>query len=356
MNLCKLSLGLCAVALLAGCGTPGDPISPSLELARPVTDLRATRKGDKIVLTWSAPSLTTDRHNITHPGEIELCGSLGSPVRECGQPVAKLPTPGSPAKNSGAKPQITYADHLPARLQFENPTANIYYAVAVLNSYGRTAGLSNQVQIPAAPALPPPANFQTHLSADGVRLSWEPVEAPAVSGVRFAYRVYRREKGTNRDVIAGEVPVATGASWLDQGFEWEKTYEYHASVVTLVAQTSGEQQVEGEDTTSVTVIAHDIFAPATPSGLQAVFSGPGQKPFIDLVWAPNTETDLAGYNIYRGAGSQPLKVNSELVKASAYRDSGIAAGSQYSYSVSAVDVRGNESARSEEATESVPSE
>ena len=28
------------------------------------------------------------------------------------------------------------------------------------------------------------------------------------------------------------------------------------------------------------------FSPRVPSGLQAVFSGPGQKPFIDLLWSP----------------------------------------------------------------------
>jgi len=88
-----------------------------------------------------------------------------------------------------------------------------------------------------------------------------------------------------------------------------------------------------------------------------VFSGPGQKPLLDLIWAPNTEPDLAGYSVYRhAAGTEPVKINSELVKAPAFRDSGVVAGSQYSYSVSAVDVRGNESPHSEEANEAVPAE
>jgi len=104
-------------------------------------------------------------------------------------------------------------------------------------------------------------------------------------------------------------------------------------------------------------VAHDVFPPATPSGLQAVFSGPGQEPFIDLIWAPNAEPDLAGYNVYRHApGTEPVKINSELVKAPAFRDSGVVAGSQYSYSVSALDVRGNESPHSEEADEVGPAD
>jgi len=47
-------------------------------------------------------------------------------------------------------------------------------------------------------------------------------------------------------------------------------------------------------------------------------------------------------------------VNAALLKTPAYRDADVASGSRYLYSVSAVDVRGNESARSEEAGEAVP--
>jgi fibronectin type 3 domain-containing protein len=89
--------------------------------------------------------------------------------------------------------------------------------------------------------------------------------------------------------------------------------------------------------------------------VQAVYSGEGQKPFIDLIWAPVTDADLAGYNVYRREGNEPpAKLNTELVKTPAYRDNVVASGKNYFYSVSAVDVRGYESARSEETSESVP--
>jgi fibronectin type 3 domain-containing protein len=92
-----------------------------------------------------------------------------------------------------------------------------------------------------------------------------------------------------------------------------------------------------------------------PSGLQAVFSGPGQQPFIDLLWAPDTDADLAGYNVYRHAeGAAAVKINIDLVKTPSYRDQDVVSGKTYFYSVSALDVRGNESARSEEASEHVP--
>jgi fibronectin type 3 domain-containing protein len=114
-------------------------------------------------------------------------------------------------------------------------------------------------------------------------------------------------------------------------------------------------EVEGEDTPEVKVFANDVFPPAVPTGLQAVFSGPGQQPFVDLVWTPDTDADLAGYNVYRReSGESVVKLNSEPVRTPAFRDTQVASGKSYFYSVSAVDQHGNESARSEEATETVP--
>jgi fibronectin type 3 domain-containing protein len=126
-------------------------------------------------------------------------------------------------------------------------------------------------------------------------------------------------------------------------------------VVVLVGPGEAATEIEGDDTPAVRVFAHDVFPPAVPTGLQAVFSGVGQSPFIDLIWSPDTDADLAGYNLYRREeNGEPAKVTSEPVKAPAYRDRNVQSGKQYFYSVSAVDVRGNESARSEEASERVP--
>ena len=80
--------------------------------------------------------------------------------------------------------------------------------------------------------------------------------------------------------------------------------------------------VEGDDSPTAKVFANDVFPPAVPSGLQAVYSGEGQKPFIDLLWAPDTEGDLAGYNVYRredGGTASKTELQSRS-KPSAYRD------------------------------------
>jgi fibronectin type 3 domain-containing protein len=114
-------------------------------------------------------------------------------------------------------------------------------------------------------------------------------------------------------------------------------------------------EVEGEDSPPVEVSVHDSFPPAAPTEVQAVASAGGGQSFIDLTWTLNGEADLAGYNIYRReAGGQPQKINAELVKTPAFRDVNVAAAHTYLYSVSAVDLRNNESGRSEETSETVP--
>ena len=355
----KLWLGLLLAVLLAGCASPGIPLPPSLELARPVNDLRAVRKGDKVRLTWTIPTQTTDHQKLKHGGMVEVCRTLGSTITACGAPVARIPFQ-PPSRDANAnQDQASYTDQLGHGEQ-SSPTAEFVYAVNILNPYNRSAGLSNQIQVAAATTLPPPSEFHAQLTPEGVQLSWSAV-TPQVPDVRFVYRVYRREQGSSKDVIAGEVPISNEESLnlLDHGFEWEKTYDYRATVVTIIAVPNGaERQVEGEDTPSVRVVAHDVFPPAVPAGLQAVFSGPGQKPFIDLVWTPNSEPDLAGYNVYRcdEGREEAVKLNSDLIKSPAFRDTEVAPGHRYVYSISAGDVRGNESPRSEEAAESVPAQ
>ena len=354
----KLAALLLCAGILAGCGSPGVPQPPALLVARPVRDLKATRKGDKVFLSWTTPTRTTDGHNITHPGETQICGNPASAMMQCGTPVAKIQ---APDRRTSQQSVMRFTDALPEAIQSMYASSDVFYAVKVLNSYGRSAGLSNQASVPAAPTISPPSDFRAQLVPEGVQISWLSENPPGqVSGLHFAVRIYRREQGQSADVIAGEVALSAGSqqSLTDHNLEWEKTYSYRATVVTYVDHAGGNQeQVEGEDTPTVSVFAHDVFPPAAPAGLQAVFSGPGQKAFIDLIWTPNAEPDLGGYNVYRREGdAPPFKVNTDLVKSPAWRDSTVEAGHEYTYSVTAVDVRGNESTHSGEATESVPTQ
>lgn len=345
--------------MFSACATIGPPQPPSLELPKPPVDLRAVRKGDRVILTWSIPTITTDRQTIRNLGATQICRGTAD-LKECGTPVGKSTTP-LPERTTQSKKQKvegSYTDILSSTLLSDSPAASITYAIEVLNRDGRGAGLSNHARVPVVRSVPPPLDFRAQATGQGIVLSWNNNLPPAIPNVRYVYRVYRRQEGAPQATLVGELPAGgePRLTLTDSSFEWEKTYDYHAEAVTVISEPNKpEVQIEGDDTPDVRVFADDVFPPAVPSGLQAVFSGPGQQPFIDLVWAPVPDVDLAGYNIYRHEeGSAVTKVNSELIKAPAYRDTNVVSGKGYFYSVSAVDLRGNESAKSEEASEAVP--
>jgi len=77
-----------------------------------------------------------------------------------------------------------------------------------------------------------------------------------------------------------------------------------------------------------------------------------------LVWDPNTESDLKGYNIY--IGTQPGiydSPNSPTFVDKAFNSTSIEnlqEGETYYFAITAVDISGNESGPSEEITKTIP--
>lgn len=356
--------GLCAV--ITSCAQTGAPQPPSLKLPKPPSDLRALRKGNTVTMTWSIPTFTTDHETIRDLGPTMICRSTLAEITKCENPAEIVPPqqlpvqkPQKTQQQSGhEKPTPeTYVDKVPESVLSDKAERDITYAVEVLNQNARGAGLSNLIHLPAIRTLAAPGDLAVALNEDGALLTWtsggEPSSQP---GVEYRYRIYRREENDDKETVAGEIPVgAAGPEHFLDPIEWEKTFVYRITVVSLLPRAGGVVQVEGDDSPLVRVVAHDVFPPAVPAGLQAAYSGEGQKPFIDLIWAPVTSADLAGYNVFRREGTGAfVKINIELVKTPSYRDPAVAPGKTYTYSVSSVDVRANESARSEETTESVP--
>ena len=305
-------------------------------------------------------------------GKTRICRSLDTIVRQCETPVGDAAPPAdfsNVKRTTGQKLKASFVDTLPSAIEQEHPAGFATYAVEVLNTAGRGAGLSNQVHTPLVPTLPPFGSFAAQLTAQGVAVSWQCQSGSEAGGAarKYLFRIYRREQGGAGEARIAEIDVSNcvanqaaeadkAGSFLDNTFDWEKTYFYRGAVTSQMEMTGKPTiEVEGEDTPEVKVFAHDVFPPAVPAGLQAVFSGPGQEPFIDLIWAPVPDADLDGYNIFRHAvGGLAVKLNSEPVRSPAFRDRNVGSGKTYFYSVSAVDVRGNESGQSEEASETAP--
>lgn len=99
----------------------------------------------------------------------------------------------------------------------------------------------------------------------------------------------------------------------------------------------------------------DTTAPSAPQNV-ATSSAPTATS-VPLSWSASSDnsggTGVAGYRVYRSdVAGGPL--NSSLVTQPAYTDTTVAAGATYSYTVSAVDKAGNESARSAAVSVTTP--
>jgi len=87
----------------------------------------------------------------------------------------------------------------------------------------------------------------------------------------------------------------------------------------------------------------DTSPPQAPQGVRATRETDG----IHVDWRANTEADLAGYNLYRSInGLHATRLNNALVTGTEFTDTQPpASGQSVVYQVTAVDQRGNESAR-----------
>ena len=196
-------------------------------------------------------------------------------------------------------------------------------------------------------------------SAGQVQLSWTaPTETSGGDplGAVPEYHLYRGELDPRgHDTATKDLshpqwisPLALLArsdatTFRDTEFEFGKTYVYVArSAVPVEGNT-----LESDDSDPLTLTAKDTFAPSVPQNVVAVVTSanPRSAPEVDLSWSINSETDLAGYRVYRSErpDEKGQLLTPELLLSPAYRDTSVQSDRQYWYFVTAVDRAGNES-------------
>ncbi|WP_405725117.1 PA14 domain-containing protein [Streptomyces sp. NBC_01537] len=172
------------------------------------------------------------------------------------------------------------------------------------------------------------------------RLTWSRNHEMDLAG----YRVYRRlTTGTAWTKVSGTALV-TSAGWTDTPPATGAKYVYAVVAVDKAGNTSAKS---GTDTVTST----DKTAPAVPTGAGVTYAKETGQAAVS--WAANTDADLAGYRVYRraGTGTTWTKVSgTALLTSLTYTDTPPATGETYSYAVTTVDTSGNESAKSTESS------
>jgi len=358
---------LAAGLLLTGCGTPGAPQPPSLNLPDRVTDLSAIRAGNRVSLTWTMPNRNTDK--------MLLKNNLALPVRICRKEASGDcdPVGGEAAIAPGASG--TFTDTLPAALAAGSPRLLSYF-VELRNHNGRSAGLSNAAQVLAGEAPAPVTGLSAEVQKHGVALRWTAVSAtaPESSAIRLHRKLLTPPAAKPHEGLLAPQPepleeqllvdpcapdrAASFCRALDKSIRFGQSYEYRAQRVARVTVEGKTLELAGEFSAPVRVEALDVFPPEVPTGLAAVATAGenGSAPAIDLSWQPVTDTGLAGYIVYRREGDaawQRISPAGSLVPP-AFSDAQVLPGHSYHYAVSSIGQNGHESARSSETEETVP--
>lgn len=307
------------VALFAvACGYVGDPLPPALNIPQPVQDLRAQQVESKIEAAFTIPVKTTENLAITDIAAVEI--RIGR-IPEGGWNQETWAATAKPIAVDSNKPG-------PAETTIdvrEFAGQEVVLAVRMANKKGRSSAWSNLVTLRVENPVITPTEFIADSAANGAVLAWKGWDGPVI--------VYRD---------GAAIGEGTNGQFADPRALLGKVYSYEI-------QARGDKAL-GRKTGPKALTVEDRFPPAAPTGLNVV-AGSGT---LELSWNPNPEADILGYTVQRAAGDGTFVAVANQLDAPAFTDRDVQRGARYRYMVSAIDLRKNQSATSQEVEITVP--
>lgn len=279
---------------------------PTLDIPVTVTDFRAWEYGDNIEFEFTLPDKTTENLPLLSVRSIEL--RIGE--NEPGSKLVVLPV-AKPGPVTGQVPAQTWIGK------------TVLLSVRATGPKGKASDWSNPASLTVIQPLPTPSVPKPQTVSQGIELTW--------TGMGPRYRIFRAEADGQPQRLA----ESDGPRYLDDTTSYGNRYRYQV------------QAIAGENQWSVLSAAAEItpvdtFPPAVPEGLSAIPTPQS----IELSWTRNTESDIRGYNVFRSVDNGPFDKIASLIEIPTFSDSNIQAGKRYRYTISAVDLTGNESAQS----------
>jgi Fibronectin type III domain len=346
----RLPAVLLSAALVAGCGVQGPAEPPRVEQPETIKDLAVIQVGQTLHLTFTLPVNATDGEELTKPLEAVVYRTVTSPQSK---PGAEF-TAGTPwlSLNADDVQRATRGERLVDSIklpeaEFKQDVGQVYtIAVKTLTRGFRhrpvESRFSNSVRLSVLDVSGPPRDLAIKPTEKSLVLSWAAPDETLLGGKvqsLAGYRVYAAQDHAAVEFhAAGETAHTTFAF---APFKFGDLYKF--KVRALFRQ--GNWTAESADSEVREIQPSDVFPPAAPSGITGIHSAAG----VELVWTPNTEPDLAGYNVYRmNPEGSFVKLNGRLLPTPFFTDHDIQPDQTYVYRVTAVDLSGNESAPSQD--------
>lgn len=304
---------------LAGCGYPGDPLPPALNIPERISDLRALQRGSRLLVALTLPLTTTDRLVLPQPPALELFAGPapeGEFNAEAWAATAEMVT-----REAGGDAEIVI--ELPATRWAGR---EIVLGARAIGRTGRRSAWSNLVVLPVVPPLPVPEGLRARATPEGVYLEWNPGAGPEGR----LWRVYRKAPGEEEFSLLGR---AAEPSWLDRGIRFGESYTYLLQTIL----PAGDGEAEGEPGPPLTVEPRDTFPPAAPTGFTAI-AGVNS---IELAWERSPEPDFAAYQLFRAEADGALSAFGDPLSALSFSDTSVISGRRYRYALAARDLAGN---------------
>ncbi len=303
--------------VLVGCAKVGDPLPPVVRIPDPVRNLQLVQVGsESIELVFP---ITDDTVR-----EVEV-------FRECA---------GEISEESRAFVRVEVADLAEGveagtrifRDSINDVTGRCSYAVRLKGSRRHWSDLSDPVSTDHVPVARAPVNLRAKVLEDRIELTWDPPRQN-LDGSKPAnlsgYLVNSRFSSSE-------------ARYLDRDFRFGEAVTYFVQSVCR----EGNPLVLSLPSASLTVEPKDVFPPEAPVKLMAV----AVDGAVQLIWDANTESDLAGYAVYRRVTGGSFERVSPLVTVNRFLDEAVSSDTLFHYAVSALDSAENESLYSEVVT------
>jgi fibronectin type 3 domain-containing protein len=349
-----VALSPCLPVFLTGCGKIGDPQPPIPRAPLIIQELSVTQQGTELVLSF--PLVRSARSpKLLRIDVYRLIESAGDPAglsQEAFSERARVinSIEQIPAQTS----TITYRDSLDLKTTARNQRYR--YAIRLVNAAGQAADFSNYAN--AEPLLDlslPPTDLKATQREKEIELNWSPPpanESGTTPANVAAYNLYRR---VGESVVKLNAEPLAQPRFIDRNFAYGTNYQYTVRSLSLLpGSASLNAAIESNESVPLPHTPKDTFPPVAPGPVTIASIGG----IVSLFWPLNQETDIAGYNLYRAEQENTppekwVKLNPQLHRTASFRDDRVQVGKQYFYQITAVDIYGNESARSETKSETV---